>query len=254
MKEIIIKKLKEIEEKENVKIIFAIESGSRAWGFESPDSDYDVRFVYVRNRNDYLRIDKYPDVLEYEISDLLDIVGWDLSKALFLLKKSNPSLFEWINAPIVYMDSELFQEFKQFSKSYYCQKTLSFHYYNMAKGNYEKYILDKEQVIFKKYFYVLRPLLACKYVLEYNTLPPMKFEELLKIYGSELDMDLINQLLQRKSESTEKYRIEKLVIINEYILKTFTIISDSLKSLIEKKTEFDEINGFLIKGIDLYEN
>ena len=58
MKDIILRELKKIEEQENVKIIMAIESGSRAWGFASPDSDYDVRFIYVRKEEDYLKLEK----------------------------------------------------------------------------------------------------------------------------------------------------------------------------------------------------
>ena len=93
MEKIIQEKLREIEEKENVRIIMAIESGSRAWGFASPDSDYDVRFVYVRRLEDYLRLEKTKDVIEWQLDDVLDINGWDLKKALFLMHDSNPSLF-----------------------------------------------------------------------------------------------------------------------------------------------------------------
>ena len=106
MEDIISKKLKEIEQKENVKIIMAVESGSRAWGFASPDSDYDVRFVYVRRPEDYLRLEKTKDVIEWQLDDVLDINGWDLKKALQLMHDSNPSIFEWCASPIVYQSCE----------------------------------------------------------------------------------------------------------------------------------------------------
>ena len=106
MEDIIRKKLKEIEQKENVKIIMAVESGSRAWGFASPDSDYDVRFVYVRRPEDYLRLEKTKDVIEWQLDDVLDINGWDLKKALQLMHDSNPSIFEWCASPIVYQSCE----------------------------------------------------------------------------------------------------------------------------------------------------
>ena len=94
-------KLDEIEKKENIKILLAVESGSRAWGFASPDSDYDVRFIYVRDNKDYLRINEIRDVIEWQLDDTLDINGWDIKKTLILLKKSNPTIFEWWNSPII---------------------------------------------------------------------------------------------------------------------------------------------------------
>ncbi len=102
IKQIIDKKLNEIEERENIKILHCIESGSRAWGFPSPDSDYDVRFIYVRPKEYYLKLEKTRDVIEWQLDDTLDINGWDLQKALRLLHNSNPTVFEWNNSPIVY--------------------------------------------------------------------------------------------------------------------------------------------------------
>ena len=102
MNKIIEQKLKEIEEKENVKIILAVESGSRAWGFASPDSDYDVRFIYVRETKEYLKLNEIRDVIEWQLDETLDISGWDIKKALKLLYKTNPTLFEWFSSPIVY--------------------------------------------------------------------------------------------------------------------------------------------------------
>lgn len=95
MRKVIIEKLQQIEKQENVRILHAVESGSRAWGFESPDSDFDVRFIYVRPRDYYLKLEQTRDVLEFPINDLLDVNGWDLQKALRLLHRSNPSVFEW---------------------------------------------------------------------------------------------------------------------------------------------------------------
>ena len=102
VQEIIPAKLKEIESRENIRVIHCVESGSRAWGFASPDSDYDVRFIYVRPLEYYLRLDKTRDVIEWQLDDTLDINGWDLQKALRLLHSSNPTLFEWNNSPIIY--------------------------------------------------------------------------------------------------------------------------------------------------------
>ena len=111
MREVIIEKLKQIEQQENITILHAVESGSRAWGFESPDSDFDVRFIYVRPKNYYLKLEQTRDVLEFPINDLLDVNGWDLQKALRLLHRSNPSVFEWFKSPIVYRETAFSQEF-----------------------------------------------------------------------------------------------------------------------------------------------
>lgn len=98
-------KLREIEEKEQVFILLAVESGSRAWGIASPDSDYDVRFIYVRKPEDYLRLDPVKDVIEWHLDEVLDINGWDLKKALIQFQRGNAALFEWAQSPIVYQKS-----------------------------------------------------------------------------------------------------------------------------------------------------
>lgn len=116
-------KLKEIEEKEHVRILHCVESGSRAWGFASPDSDYDVRFIYVRRSEDYLRLEKTRDVIEWQLDDTLDINGWDLQKALRLLYRSNPTLFEWNNSPVIYKTTPEWQEISQMISRFFVDKS-----------------------------------------------------------------------------------------------------------------------------------
>ena len=99
-------KLSQIEARENIRIIYACESGSRAWGFASPDSDYDVRFIFVRPVEDYLRVKELPDYIDAELNEVYDINGWDLKKFFKQLYKSNPVIFEWADSPIVYRTSE----------------------------------------------------------------------------------------------------------------------------------------------------
>ena len=99
-------KLQEIEEKEQVKILHAVESGSRAWGFASPDSDYDVRFIYRREPGEYLRLESVRDTIEWQLDEVLDINGWDIKKTLQQFHRGNATLFEWSNSPIVYKTTE----------------------------------------------------------------------------------------------------------------------------------------------------
>lgn len=178
MRDVIIEKLKQIEQQENITILHAVESGSRAWGFESPDSDFDVHFIYVRPKNYHLKLEQTRDVLEFPINDLLDVNGWDLQKALRLLHRSNPSVFEWFKSPVVYRDTAFSHEFIPLMEKYFSAKSGIYHYLNMVDGNYREY-LRREMVRAKKYFYVLRPLLACRWIFRTNTPPPMRFAELV---------------------------------------------------------------------------
>ena len=174
MEKLIRSKLQDIETQQNVKILLAVESGSRAWGFASPDSDYDVRFIYVRPKDEYLRLESFRDVIELPIDDVLDINGWDLQKTLRLLYKSNPTLFEWFSSPIVYMETPFADKFREIMFQYFSTKRSLYHYISMAEGNYREY-LKRDMVRAKKYFYVLRPILACQWILEKGTPPPMLF-------------------------------------------------------------------------------
>lgn len=141
MREMIISKLKEIEKDNDVRILLAVESGSRAWGFASPDSDYDVRFIYVRDKSDYLKLEGIRDVIELPINDTLDINGWDIAKALRLLYKSNPTLFEWFSSPIIYyMDEVFYSKFHPLLSEYFSEKSGLYHYLSMAKGNYREFL------------------------------------------------------------------------------------------------------------------
>ncbi|MDE7212991.1 MAG: nucleotidyltransferase domain-containing protein, partial [Anaeroplasmataceae bacterium] len=159
MKQEILKHLKLIEEKNNVKILYAVESGSRAWGFASTDSDYDVRFIYVRKKEDYLRLDPYSDVIEYVLDETLDINGWDISKALKLLFASNPTLIEWLFSPIVYLESKEIEELRLLAEKYYSPKTLAHHYQHIALNQYKLHISDRKEVRLKKYFYFMNQVL-----------------------------------------------------------------------------------------------
>ena len=107
--ELVLLKVKEIEEREHIKVLHVVESGSRAWGFASPDSDYDVRFIYVRDEDFYLSLKKTEDYIDWELNDVLDINGWDLKKALQHFHRSNATMFEWSNSPVVYYTTEEWQ-------------------------------------------------------------------------------------------------------------------------------------------------
>ena len=250
-REIIIpEKILEIEQRENVKILHCIESGSRAWGFASPDSDFDVRFIYVRPKEFYLRLDKTRDVIEWQLDDILDINGWDLQKALQLLFRSNPTLFEWNNSPIVYKTTHEWQEISNAISHYFQQKTGLYHYLSTAKSNYREY-LRGETVRLKKYFYVLRPILACKWIIERQTPPPMLFSELVQACLDEKLVSPVDELLNLKMNTSELGEGKRIDVINEYLNSSILEIEELLKEypLDDKKT-WDELNTLFLKNLD----
>ena len=216
MRETILSKLDEIENRENVKILLAVESGSRAWGFASPDSDYDVRFIYVRPKEDYLRLEKTRDVIELPIEGELDINGWDLDKTLRLLRASNPTLFEWFSSPIVYRETAFAQEFRSIMQRYFSSKRGLSHYLSMASSNYREY-LKGNMVKAKKYFYVLRPVLACRWILDKGSPPPMLFSELMEAELNPVPLPDVNRLLDLKMNAPEIKTIPKIESINRYL-------------------------------------
>lgn len=209
-------KLREIEERENVTILLAIESGSRAWGFASPDSDYDVRFIYVRPMEEYLRLNPPKDTIEWQLDEVLDINGWDLRKALIQFKKGNATLFEWSNSPVVYKRSDTWDRIYDVAKSYFSAKTGIYHYYGTARNTYETYLQD-ELVKYKKYFYALRPLLACKYIEEYNCPPPVLFNDLLKLDLPDELRQGIDELLEIKKITQEGDLNPQIPVIQDFI-------------------------------------
>ena len=216
MRETILSKLDEIENRENVKILLAVESGSRAWGFASPDSDYDVLFIYVRPKEDYLRLEKTRDVIELPIEGELDINGWDLDKTLRLLRASNPTLFEWFSSPIVYRETAFAQEFRSIMQRYFSSKRGLSHYLSMASSNYREY-LKGNMVKAKKYFYVLRPILACRWILDKGSPPPMLFSELMEAELNPVLLPDVNRLLDLKMNAPEIKTIPKIESINRYL-------------------------------------
>lgn len=194
--------LDKIERKEGVRILHAVESGSRAWGFASPDSDYDVRFVYVRPKEDYLRLDEPKDVIEWQLDEVLDINGWDLKKALRQFAKGNVTLFEWSESSIVYRTTAEWAQIKELSKHFFSEKAAVCHYYGTANNTLQKYLLG-DLVRYKKYFYALRPLLAARYIETYHTAPPVLFDDLLKMDMPEVLRRAVDELLDVKKVTAE---------------------------------------------------
>lgn len=211
--------LEEVERRFGVRVLYACESGSRAWGFASPDSDYDVRFLYVHAPEWYLRVEAGRDVIELPIDDELDVCGWEWRKTLGLLKGANPTLIEWLDSPIVYQQDEaVIAGLKAQVPGWFSPLRARWHYYSMARKNFRGY-LQGDEVRLKKYFYVLRPLLAVRWVEEGKGVPPMRFAELLA--GSNLDASLrqeVDELLEIKQRVGEAKFGARRPLLHEFIV------------------------------------
>jgi predicted nucleotidyltransferase len=210
--------LQRIEREQGVRVLFAVESGSRAWGFPSRDSDYDVRFIYARDCEWYLGLDDRRDVIEAQVSDDLDISGWDLRKALKLLRKSNPSLLEWIKSPIVYRADPVFSLlFGLLAAEFHSPERSFRHYLHMAQGNHRAY-LRADRVRLKKYLYVLRPLLACRWIERGLGPVPMKFESLVDPLVDDAGLRFhIAVLVARKRAGEELDYAQRIPPIDSFI-------------------------------------
>lgn len=224
MRQIIDGELDRIEDENDVRILFAIESGSRAWGFPSPDSDYDVRFVYARPVDWYLTIAPGRDVIERPITDELDIGGWDIKKALGLLIKPNPVMLEWLSSPIHYRWSEdLCARLTAFAQKTAFGRSCLYHYLHLGERQWAVYAENKDTVNLKKYFYMVRPAMAIRWIrMQPMTPPPMNFQELST--GVDLPDDLtgeLEQLLIKKSRSKELGEGPRIPSVDAFVLDEF---------------------------------
>ena len=212
--------LNRIEMEEDVIILGAIESGSRAWGFSSPNSDYDIRFIYKRRKNDYLSLayNRTHEVIERKYPGDLDVSGWDIRKALQLGARSNPSLAEWAVSPICYRGRPFMDSLAGLIESTYSLDTLIRAYRSMARGNYVKYIKDREIVSYKRYLYVLRPLLMERWMLYHQEPAPMVFDKVRRVpiaipgFNEEVD-----ELIRRKTSGEEMGKGPRLPAIDSFI-------------------------------------
>ena len=216
----ILLRLSKAEADHGVRILLAVESGSRAWGFASPNSDYDVRFIYAHEPRWYqaVNLEERRDVIEYPIIDDIDLNGWDVRKALRLFWKSNPAFVEWIQSPITYTEQSQFRrEAARLLASVYSPERGIYHYRSMAKTNYRGY-LRGPVVRLKKYFYVLRTLLAARWIETTGFAPPIEFEKLLTLLQSEQDvLSEIRILLEKKQNTSELGLAAAIPVLNEFI-------------------------------------
>ncbi len=221
--------LKQIEQDRNIRILYAVESGSRAWGFASPDSDYDVRYIFIRPKEDYLRLDALPETIEGPLDDVMDFSGWDIRKTLGLLRKTNPSLMEWAQSPIVYRSSPQWESLAAHFGEYFDPTANMHHYLSMALSNSHAY-LKGDEVRLKKYLYVLRPLLCCRWLEKYGTVPPVPFDRLRAEMLPEELTPVMEDLLRRKQAAGESETAPHIPELDAFIASEIPRFRELLNS------------------------
>jgi predicted nucleotidyltransferase len=237
--------LAQLEVERNVRVLFACESGSRAWGFASRDSDYDVRFLYVQARDWYLSVEERRDVIEQPIADDLDVSGWELRKALRLLRKSNPPLLEWLKSPVVYQHDPVFvAEFGALAAEFYSPRKCFAHYLHMAHGNWRDYLRDRREVGLKKYLYVFRPLLACRWIERRLGQVPMRFAHLVENVLEEAAVRVaLEELVARKQAGDELTVAPPVEVLSRFAQAELARL-ESLREPDEVVPEVEALNRF----------
>jgi uncharacterized protein len=234
-----------VERDDDVVVLLCVESGSRAWGFPSLDSDYDVRFVFAHRPNWYVSIDleHRRDVIERPIDDMLDVSGWDIRKALRLFRKSNPPLLEWLQCPIRYRERSSFAErLRSLLPDFYSPRASFHHYAHMAHGNFREY-LQGETVWRKKYFYVLRPLLAMLWIESGGGPVPIEFQRLVDATVSDTELrGAIDGLLEAKRRGAELDRGPSIPALSRFIESELTRLTQEQPERTQVSPSVDKLD------------
>ena len=240
--------LRDIEQDHNVKVLLAVESGSRAWGFESKNSDWDVRFIYVNKPEWYFKVQEQRDVIEHMYEDDVDLVGWELRKALVLLQKSNPSLLEWFNSPkVYYKDEDFVKRIREIERDYFNPIRTMYHYNHIYIKHDERY-LQKQGYPMKRFLYYLRGILACKWIEKNKSLPPVAFNELLDATVEDNEIRAkVDELISLKKSGKEYDMLtveDSLVDYARHLADYYNGIIDSFRPEL-KRTSTDALNSIL---------
>ena len=247
--DIIKKKLDEIEKKHNIKIIYACEVGSKAWGSDSKNSDYDIRYIYISPKSHYLnKVNN--DTIKDELNDEFDIYGYDISKILESLKKQNYNIYEWINSPIKYKTSITSEQLEQITSEHLTPQDLFQSYLNLSKNNYIQLIKKREIVDIKSYLLVLKTLLMSEYISNTGKFPPLNMQEIFNIQLNDNEdiREIANQLLLNKKNSPKKIAIEHIPVLESFIESKLSILNK--KQLNREPQVNNDIDAFFNKTIN----
>ncbi len=252
MEEKIKKYLSDLEKENGIEILLAGETGSRAWGFPSPDSDFDVRVIYKHEKDWYLSLTEKKDTIEYFFeNNEIDISGWDLRKSLRLLAKSNPPLLERIQSPIIYkVDKEFLTGINSVAQKTYSRIAAIHHYLSMAKKALEE-VVHSEEYKLKKFFYALRASVACLWILEKEEIPPIEFGKMLNALNLPVNSKTrIGELIEIKSTINETYLHKGENVLIEFMKACIERTENESQSLPASKGIMNDLNDFFLKTLD----
>ena len=243
----------ELQERQGIRVLYACESGSRAWGFASPDSDYDLRFIYAHASDWYLELQEKKDTIDLMLPNDLDLSGWELMKSLRLFASCNLALNEWLDSPEIYWEEPGFREsLVSHVAAFFNPRKALHHYLSMAKGTAER-SFDGNKLKIKKLFYILRPLLACRWVLQKESMPPTQFQSLVdeKLVSTEI-LRLVEVVQVKKETAVEGEIIEvdrNLLSWIQNELETLVGLEDTLPG--SRKPGWDDLNKMMLKWTSL---
>jgi len=247
MKTAILNKLASIEKEKNIEILFACESGSRAWGFASPDSDYDIRFIYKHKTEWYLNLWDKRDTIEFMTAEDLDGSGWDLRKAVLLLAKSNASLLGWLFSPEIYRADESFlKEIKALANENFNPVAGFYHFHSMSKSFLDK--VSDDEVSLKSFFYALRTTLCSNWILKNGTIPPVLFSELLVLVDADIKI-AIEELVVIKATKNESFQALKNDKLFSFLKTMIAENNLNRNSVLFNKANGEAFNKFFLKTV-----
>ena len=239
----------QLEQSKRIRILYACESGSRAWGIPSPDSDYDVRFIYVHQLDWYLSLSNRKDTITIKDDELdLDMTGWDLRKTLQLMKKSNAAPLEWINSPIVYHETSGFlRRFQNIATTCCSPNALNYHYLSMARKFYDK-CNGEEPAKLKTWFYALRTALNTRWIVENESMPPTIFKETLSLIDPNLKKEIL-ALIALKGIKNESFVFEKEISLLNLIKESIDLSEQHKTTLPGSKVNMHAMDKFFQRMI-----
>lgn len=240
-------KLKEIEKEYGIRILYAVESGSRAWGTNAPTSDFDIRFLYIRPREDYLRLDPIRDVLEFPIDEGWDMCGWDLTKVLQLLHNSNSQIYEWLASPLVYVGDGFSSRFRPVLDAYFSTKTVANHYLHQADMKM-KAAAKAERPKVKHYLYSLQHLAAAQWVLTRQAPSPVSFQQLMEQMQGDIRREAQALLMQK---TTQQPLTDHIPFLDAWLAEERSRIHQQIGQLPREPEKYWELlNRFFLSELD----
>jgi len=244
IKKSILDKLHHIDQTHEVKILLAIESGSRGWGFAAENADYDCRFIYVHKPKRYLSVLEFDEFIEHELNETYDIKGYDLKRVLKYIMKSQATINEWLSSNMVYIKNELIvARLNELATDFFNPISVSHHYLSLARKMLVE-ITEAAEAKIKKYFYILRPIANLNYIHQYRKMPYMEYDKTLDATNPPYDIfAAIRELREKKVSSLEHDKIPQHTLLINYFNSEISRFESILKEMkYEKNTNYDAID------------